>query len=77
MSEHILDIRSEKPSRRQKLITEHCHALEPGTGILLIIDHDPRPLYHQFEAEHTGEFEWEYLVEGPKVWQVRISRPAQ
>ena len=38
----------------------------------LINDHDPRPLHYQMLAENEGEFEWEYLEEGPEVWRVSI-----
>ena len=41
---------------------------------MLVNDHDPKPLYYQFAAEHEGEFSWGYLEEGPDVWRVRIGR---
>ena len=34
----------------------------------------PKPLYYQFQAEHTGHFEWSYLETGPDVWRVRIGK---
>lgn len=43
---------------------------------MLVNDHDPKPLYYQFAAEHTGAFSWEYLEEGPRTWRVRIGRTA-
>ncbi|MGH8402196.1 MAG: DUF2249 domain-containing protein [Gammaproteobacteria bacterium] len=39
-------------------------------------DHDPKPLYYQFEAEHTGKFSWIYVMQGPTTWQVEIGRTA-
>ena len=50
--------------------------LAAGGGFELVNDHDPKPLYYQFEAEHPGQFTWEYLEQGPEVWRVRISRDA-
>jgi hemerythrin-like domain-containing protein len=44
--------------------------------MLLVNDHDPKPLYYTFAAERAGEFEWRYLEKGPEVWQVEISRVA-
>ncbi len=76
MADHDLDVRNEIPRRRHELIFDNYEALAPGDGFVLINDHDPKPLYYQFEAEHTGQFEWEYLEEGPEVWRVRIGRPA-
>ena len=35
-------------------------------------DHDPRPLYHQLQAEQPGKVGWEYLEQGPEIWRVRI-----
>lgn len=42
--------------------------------MLLINDHDPRPLRYQLAAERPDAFDWEYEAEGPEVWRVRISR---
>lgn len=69
-----LDIRSEIPARRHQLIFETWGNLGAGEGFILINDHDPKPLYYQFDAEHGGEFSWDYLEEGPEVWRVRIGR---
>lgn len=50
--------------------------LAPGLTMMIVNDHDPRPLRYQFEAERAGEFEWRYLEEGPSAWRVAISRTA-
>jgi uncharacterized protein (DUF2249 family) len=42
--------------------------------MLLINDHEPRPLYYQFLIELPEKFDWEYLQAGPEVWQVRIGK---
>jgi uncharacterized protein (DUF2249 family) len=78
MSDHdqLLDVRQEIPARRHELIFETYGALSPGDGFVLVNDHDPKPLYYQFAAEHANQFEWDYLEEGPQVWRVRIGRPA-
>lgn len=41
---------------------------------MLVNDHDPKPLFYQFQAERTGEFTWEYELQGPKEWRVRIGK---
>jgi uncharacterized protein (DUF2249 family) len=71
----VLDVRSEPPARRHELIFDTFHALEPGSGFVLVNDHDPKPLWYQFEAEHKGAYSWDYLEQGPEVWRVRIGRP--
>lgn len=69
-----LDVRDLIPRDRHTQIFETFGALEPGAAFVLVNDHDPKPLYYQFQAENTGEFTWDYLEEGPEVWRVRISR---
>jgi uncharacterized protein (DUF2249 family)/hemerythrin-like domain-containing protein len=69
-----LDVRHLAPTQRHETIFASYHDLAPGTGYVLVNDHDPKPLRYQFEAEHTGEFTWDYLESGPKVWRVRISK---
>jgi uncharacterized protein (DUF2249 family) len=71
-----LDVRTEPPARRHELIFDSYNALAPGEGFMLVNDHDPKPLWYQFEAEHKGAYSWDYLEQGPEVWRVRIGRPA-
>ena len=71
-----LDVRDVIPRERHPLIFNTFGELKPGEAFVLINDHDPRPLYYQFQAEHTGEFSWEYLEQGPEVWRVRVGRHA-
>lgn len=75
-SDQLLDVRAEAPSRRHDLIFETYTSLAPGTGFVLVNDHDPKPLYYQLTAEHAADFTWQYIEEGPEVWLVRIGRPA-
>ena len=74
--DRILDVRSEIPQRRHELIFETFHALPVATAYVLVNDHDPKPLYYQFAAEHRDQFSWDYLEQGPQVWRVRIGRTA-
>jgi uncharacterized protein (DUF2249 family) len=71
---HQLDVRQEIPARRHDLIFSTYGALAPGESFVLVNDHDPKPLYYQFAAEHAGQFDWDYLEQGPEVWKVRIGR---
>jgi uncharacterized protein (DUF2249 family) len=70
-----LDVRNEPPARRHELIFETYHALGAGEGFVLVNDHDPKPLWYQFDAEYASAFSWDYLEEGPEVWRVRIGKP--
>ena len=69
-----LDVREVAPRVRHPLIFSTFDGLQPGQSFVLVNDHDPKPLFYQFQAERSGEFRWEYLVSGPEEWQVRITR---
>jgi uncharacterized protein (DUF2249 family)/iron-sulfur cluster repair protein YtfE (RIC family) len=69
-----LDVRSLAPAQRHQSIFASYLALAPGAGFVLVNDHDPKPLRYQFEAEHDGEFTWNYVESGPQVWRVRIGK---
>ena len=72
----VLDVRTLIPMERHRLIFETYANLKTGDSFLLVNDHDPKPLYYQFEAEHNGEFSWKYVQQGPTTWQVEIGRTA-
>jgi uncharacterized protein (DUF2249 family) len=74
--ESIVDVRSIIPRERHSLIFNTFLALAPGQAFILVNDHNPKPLYYQFQAEHAGTFRWDYLESGPDVWRVRIGRNA-
>ncbi len=76
IEEKVLDVREVAPRLRHELIFKVFGDLVSGGRYILVNDHDPKPLRYQFEAEHAGEFTWEYLEEGPEVWRVRIGRAA-
>jgi regulator of cell morphogenesis and NO signaling len=69
-----LDVREIVPRERHSLIFDAFEQLAPGQSFVLINDHDPKPLYYQFQAEQPGQVRWEYLEQGPEVWRVRIGR---
>ena len=69
-----LDVRHLVPAQRHIIILETCTQLPPGDAVVLVNDHDPKPLYYQFEAEFPGQFGWHYLQSGPEVWKVQITR---
>lgn len=69
-----IDVRNIVPRERHPLIFGTFANLRPGDAFMLVNDHDPKPLYYQFQAEKAGEFSWDYLQEGPEVWRVRIGK---
>ena len=71
-----LDVRVLPHGGRHDVIFATYGGLVPGSGFVIVNDHDPKPLRYQFEAEHAGQFTWDYLESGPDVWRVRIGRPS-
>lgn len=70
----VLDVREMAPRVRHPRIFEAFDALAPGEAFVLVNDHDPKPLFYQFEFERKGTFHWRYLEEGPDVWRVEIGK---
>ena len=69
-----VDARKYAPKDKHSTIFKAFDDLIPGESMLLINDHDPEPLYYELKAKRAGQFEWEYLEEGPEVWKVAISK---
>jgi uncharacterized protein (DUF2249 family) len=69
-----LDVRDRPPAQRHERIYEAYGELEDGTGFVLVNDHDPKPLYHQFDAEAGPEFRWEYRQKEPGEFRVLIGK---
>jgi uncharacterized protein (DUF2249 family) len=72
----VVDVRSSVARERHPLIFNTFHAFEPGQYFILVNDHNPKPLFYQFQAEHRDTLTWDCLDQGPDVWRVRISRTA-
>ncbi|MBI2561735.1 MAG: DUF2249 domain-containing protein [candidate division NC10 bacterium] len=70
----IVDVRAVPPRDRHPMIFQTFDGLRPGQAFELVNDHDPKPLYYQFQAERAGRFAWDYLEQGPEVWRVKIGR---
>lgn len=70
----ILDVREIPPVQRHGFILEEFDKLSPSKSFILVNDHDPKPLYYQFQNEKAGKFEWEYINVGPTIWSVRITK---
>jgi uncharacterized protein (DUF2249 family) len=69
-----LDVRVIPPRDKHPTIFRTLDGLSTGQMLLLINDHDPRPLRYQLDAERAHLFDWVYAEEGPETWRVRITR---
>ncbi|MBU2008631.1 MAG: DUF2249 domain-containing protein [Chloroflexi bacterium] len=71
-----LDVRSMPPWERRPKILEIFESLAPGDSLLLVNDHDPRPLSYQLMMEHSGRFQWNSQEKGPQHWEAIIKKVA-
>ena len=62
------------PRERHPKIFKAFDDLAKGDAFLLVNDHDPKPLFYQFNAERPGQIKWEYQQQGPDVWKVKITK---
>lgn len=46
-----LDVREIPPAQRHEAIHDAFDALDPGERLVILNDHDPKPLYYEFQAE--------------------------
>ena len=69
-----LDVRVIPPRDKHPAIFRTFDGLASGESMVIVNDHDPRPLRYQLSAERPDTFDWTYEAEGPEVWRVRIDR---
>ena len=76
MTEHELDVRGlPKPDKHPAIFAAY-HSLPVGAAFILVNNHDPRHLRDEFEVDHPGSHDWEYVQAGPQVWRIRITKLA-
>ena len=72
-----LDLRQTPRERRHSTVFYAFDTLGVGESFLLVNDHDPQPLYAQMEQLRPGELAWEYEVQGPYEFRIKVSRIAR
>lgn len=70
----ILDVRTLAHGARHEIIFGRLHALRPGEILVIVNDHDPKPLRYQLDAAWPDSFGWEYLEEGPHEFRIAITK---
>lgn len=69
-----LDVRTLPHGERHEIIFGGLDQLDPGESLVIVNDHDPKPLRYQTQALWPDRFEWSYLQAGPRQWRVAITR---
>lgn len=69
-----LDVRVIPPRDKHPTIFRTFDSLASGQSMVILNDHDPKPLRYQLLAECPDTFDWTYEAQGPELWRVKISR---
>jgi uncharacterized protein (DUF2249 family) len=68
-----LNLRDIEPRERHATVFAAFKALDVGDALEIINDHDPDPLFFEFQTRAPGNFAWRYLQTGP-LWRVSIGK---
>lgn len=70
--ERIVDVAEIDPQYRHAILFRLFAHLAPDQSLQIRVDHDPRRLRLQLEAEYGSRCGWSYLEQGPDRWRVRL-----
>lgn len=71
-----LDVRTIPHDQRHAAVFAALDGLAVGGALVLVAPHAPLPLLAEIESRYEGQFDVEWLQQGPAVWQVRLPRRA-
>lgn len=71
---NILNVTLLEPRMKHPTIFMRFDELNEGEDLIILNDHDPKPLYYQLLAERGNIFFWEYLQSGPQWWRIKIKK---
>lgn len=72
--EVFIDVTILEPRMKHPTIFARFDELQGGESLIIHNDHDPKPVYYQLLGERGNIFKWEYLEQGPEIWEVRITK---
>ena len=70
----VLDVRPLRKPDKHPTVFAAYSALACGESFVLVNNHDPLHLHDEFESEHPGSYDWDYLESGPRVWRIQIRK---
>src|SRR5690606_15378045 len=73
-TEVFIDVTVIEPRMKHPTIFARFDELTGGESLVIHNDHDPKPVYYQLLGERGNIFKWEYLEQGPEIWEVRITK---
>lgn len=72
----IIDVTQIAPRNRHGLLLDTFEKLAAGESFTISNDHNPKPLYYEMREQWGEAVTWEYLVNGPEIWEVKIGKQA-
>lgn len=73
-TELLIDVRAIAIRERHPRIFAAFEALAQDRSLVVISDHEPRPLHAQFQHLYPGRFVWEQREFGDGRWEIRLKR---
>lgn len=70
----ILDVTQIEPRLKHPTIFQKYDQMAEGESFILYNDHDPKHVYYLLMIEKRETFSWEYVLEGPEFWKVKITK---
>jgi len=77
MNQVFIDVTVLEPRMKHPTIFEAFDGIAGGSSVVIHNDHDPKPLYYQLLGERGNCFSWNYLSNGPEIWEVEIKKHEQ
>jgi regulator of cell morphogenesis and NO signaling len=71
---NFIDVPTIEPKLKHPTIFRVFDSLEGGESLIIHNDHDPKPVYYQLLGERGDVFLWQYLQQGPEIWEVRVTK---
>jgi len=75
MSETVLDVREVPPAERHPKIHAAFDDLAAGEALTIVNDHEPKPLFYEFQAERADFDAENYAVERAAPGEFRAVFP--
>ncbi|WP_245471785.1 MULTISPECIES: DUF2249 domain-containing protein [Bradyrhizobium] len=70
--ERVINVADIDPKYRHAILFRLFEHLASDQSLQIVVDHDPRRLRLQLEAQHGSRCNWSYLERGPDFWRVRL-----
>lgn len=72
--DRTLDVREMPPPERHGAILDKFQSLNTDQSLVIVNDHDPKPLFYELRSIHGDTFDWEYEKKESGAFRVRITK---